>query len=188
MENRVWCRFRTRGELTALMRDILPTSQHIPLIFLVNTMLWSSYYSLIPIQSSTLLEQVEVKSHVRAAYYSDASLCFSHKLCSSHMVVKDTAGPFETTQMKFKSSRLWTSPGIKQWTTHYGPDFNWFHNYAKHSERHRELQLTVKCAFLISQAAALLSTDYIQLFQHYFSYCRWEEWSSPTNYLLLFQN
>lgn len=102
------------------------------------------------------------------------SLCFSHKLCSSHMVVKDTAGPFETTQMKFKSSRLWTSPGIKQWTTHYGPDFNWFHNYAKHSERHRELQLTVKCAFLISQAAALLSTDYIQLFQHYFSYCRWE--------------
>lgn len=77
-------------------------------------MLWSSSDSLISIPSSPLLEQVEVKSHVRAAYYSDESLCFSRKLCSSRMVGKDTARPFLTAEKKLESSRLWTSPRIKQ--------------------------------------------------------------------------
>lgn len=169
IENCVWCWFRTRGEWTALTGDILPTSQDNPLRFLANTTFWSSSDSLIPIQSSTLLEQVEVKSHVRAAYYSDESLCVSHKLCSSHKrhrpCIPDNADEIEILQ----SSKLRTSLMIKQQLSERGttdPSLQ-ARLWLPSSERHQELKSTVKCASLSSQAAGSLSTDYVPLFQYY---------------------
>lgn len=76
----------------------IPTcSANISAKYNIRIQLWR----LIPILSPTLLEQVEVKSRVRAAHYSDESLCFLYKLCSSHMAQHCLSIP-DNEQMKFK--------------------------------------------------------------------------------------